>query len=136
MCSCRYATYRSTWAAKPLACPDLQVKLIPEWFKARFWDNRQEKKHPWFMFALLVKDAAGNTIVHSTDPFPIHQYYPTGEPPHYGASSDRARPFFCEKKKEKNLTPTPGSKRTDPNNLETQRDLGYLLKQVLMLFLL
>ena len=78
--------------------PDLQLKLIPEWFKARFWDNRQEKKHPWFMFALLVKDGAGNTVVHSTDPFPIHQYYPTGPAVSFQCQKYIKKNFFLLKK--------------------------------------
>ena len=44
----------------------------------RFWDNKQEKKHPWFMFALVMVGANGPAKIFPSHAFPVHQYYPTG----------------------------------------------------------
>lgn len=95
---CRYASSRGAWVAKPIPGNN-QVKLVPEWFKARFWDNKQEKKHPWFMFALYVHEADGSASTFTSDAFPVHQYYPTG------------------------------TKRTDPNEAACYAELHALLKQ-------
>jgi len=59
-------------------CGHPSLKLIPEWFKARFWDNRQEKKHPWFMFILHCECSDGQVRYFPSNAFPVHQYYPTG----------------------------------------------------------
>mmetsp|Transcript_58691 Transcript_58691/g.81415 ORF Transcript_58691/g.81415 Transcript_58691/m.81415 type:complete len:304 (-) Transcript_58691:161-1072(-) len=76
---CRWASARGEWVPKEIPSWDgePQMKLVPEWFKARFWDNKQEKKHPWFMFALLT-EADGMTQLFTSNSFPVHQYYPTG----------------------------------------------------------
>jgi hypothetical protein len=76
---CRWASARGEWVPKeiPSWTGESQMKLVPEWFKARFWDNKQEKKHPWFMFALL-SEADGVTQLFTSSSFPVHQYYPTG----------------------------------------------------------
>lgn len=76
---CRWASGRGEWVPKRIKAWSgaNQLKLIPEWFKARFWDNKQEKKHPWFMFALL-HEHQGQTLLFTSDSFPVHQYYPTG----------------------------------------------------------
>lgn len=76
---CRWASGRSEWVPKRIQTwtGATQLKLVPEWFKARFWDNKQEKKHPWFMFALLIEHH-GITQLFTSDSFPVHQYYPTG----------------------------------------------------------
>eukprot|EP00041_Stephanoeca_diplocostata_P024139 m.604306 g.604306 ORF g.604306 m.604306 type:complete len:460 (-) comp22459_c0_seq4:3556-4935(-) len=76
---CRWASGRGEWVPKRIKAWSgaNQLKLIPEWFKARFWDNKQEKKHPWFMFALL-HEHQGQTMLFTSDSFPVHQYYPTG----------------------------------------------------------
>lgn len=47
------------------------LRLKPEWFKTRFWDNKQEKNHPWFAFCLVSHEAQ---LLSS--PFPVFQYYP------------------------------------------------------------
>jgi hypothetical protein len=47
------------------------VKLEPHWFKTKFWNNKQEKKNPWFAFRLHSEGA-----VHVSVPFPVYQYYP------------------------------------------------------------
>eukprot|EP00039_Didymoeca_costata_P012119 m.173374 g.173374 ORF g.173374 m.173374 type:complete len:388 (+) comp15387_c0_seq1:427-1590(+) len=80
LCICRYASNRGEWVLKPVPQwhGQSKLKLVPEWFKARFWDNKQEKKHPWFMFALLVESSDGSLLKFSSNPFPVHQYYPTG----------------------------------------------------------
>lgn len=99
---CRYASSRQEWVAKPLEAwqGHPQVKLIPEWFKARFWDNKQEKKHPWFMFALLGDSVGGGAPrIFTSLAFPVHQYYPTG------------------------------SKKTDPNDVACRLALHSVLKQ-------
>lgn len=76
---CRWASGRGEWVPKRIKTwtGANQLKLIPEWFKARFWDNKQEKKHPWFMFALL-HEYQGAPLLFTSDSFPVHQYYPTG----------------------------------------------------------
>lgn len=76
---CRWASARGEWVPKAIPCwsGESQLKLVPEWFKARFWDNKQEKKHPWFMFACLT-EADGMTQLFTSSSFPVHQYYPTG----------------------------------------------------------
>eukprot|EP00038_Savillea_parva_P006181 m.162184 g.162184 ORF g.162184 m.162184 type:complete len:325 (-) comp12155_c0_seq1:374-1348(-) len=76
---CRWASARGEWVPKEIPSWDgePQMKLVPEWFKARFWDNKQEKKHPWFMFALLT-ETDGVTQLFTSNSFPVHQYYPTG----------------------------------------------------------
>lgn len=100
---CRFASGRQEWVAKSLDTwnGQTQVKLIPEWFKARFWDNKQEKKHPWFMFALLDAATPSGTPARmfTSQPFPVHQYYPTG------------------------------SKKTDPNEAACRLALLRVLKQ-------
>lgn len=78
---CRFASSRGEWVPKPVGTyqPGTQsLKLIPEWFKARFWDNKQEKKHPWFMFGFLCQAADGSPRLFTSSAFPVHQYYPTG----------------------------------------------------------
>eukprot|EP00037_Helgoeca_nana_P006065 m.56312 g.56312 ORF g.56312 m.56312 type:complete len:304 (-) comp16955_c0_seq1:200-1111(-) len=76
---CRWASARGEWVPKEIPSWDgeSQLKLVPEWFKARFWDNKQEKKHPWFMFALLT-ESDSVTQLFTSNSFPVHQYYPTG----------------------------------------------------------
>eukprot|EP00035_Acanthoeca_spectabilis_P035261 m.33367 g.33367 ORF g.33367 m.33367 type:complete len:349 (+) comp7184_c0_seq2:7171-8217(+) len=76
---CRWASARGEWVPKEIMSwsGESQFKLVPEWFKARFWDNKQEKKHPWFMFALLT-ETDGMTQLFTSNSFPVHQYYPTG----------------------------------------------------------
>lgn len=76
---CRWASARGEWVPKeiPSWTGEGQMKLVPEWFKARFWDNKQEKKHPWFMFALLT-ECDGLPQLFTSNSFPVHQYYPTG----------------------------------------------------------
>lgn len=77
---CRFASNRAEWVMKPIPSwnGSSDLKLIPEWFKARFWDNKQEKKHPWFMFALAMVGANGPAKIFPSHAFPVHQYYPTG----------------------------------------------------------
>jgi len=78
---CRYASSRCEWVPKPIAnwtAGQSQLKLIPEWFKAKFWDNKQEKKHPWFMFGILCEGFDGTHQFFTSNAFPVHQYYPTG----------------------------------------------------------
>lgn len=78
---CRYASSRGEWVPKPITAwqpGQQQLKLIPEWFKARFWDNKQEKKHPWFMFGFLCEAPDGSPRFFTSTAFPVHQYYPTG----------------------------------------------------------
>lgn len=76
---CRWASARGEWVPKEIPSwgGEPQMKLVPEWFKARFWDNKQEKKHPWFMFALLT-EFDGMMQLFTSESFPVHQYYPTG----------------------------------------------------------
>jgi len=76
---CRWASGRGEWVPKTIPTWDgqSQLKLVPEWFKARFWDNKQEKKHPWFMFGLLTERDGVSSLFTSAS-FPVHQYYPTG----------------------------------------------------------
>lgn len=78
---CRYASSRGEWVPKPVTNYQpgaSHLKLIPEWFKARFWDNKQEKKHPWFMFGFYCEAADGSPRFFTSSAFPVHQYYPTG----------------------------------------------------------
>lgn len=78
---CRYASSRGEWVPKPVTnyhSGTTQLKLIPEWFKARFWDNKQEKKHPWFMFGFYCEAEDGSPRFFTSSAFPVHQYYPTG----------------------------------------------------------
>lgn len=68
------------WVCKPIGGWDGLpcLKLQPDWFKTRFWDNRQAKNHPWFTFRLLTGPGA---MV--APPFAVHQYYPqTSNPNH------------------------------------------------------
>jgi hypothetical protein len=80
LCICRFASNRGEWVLKPVPQWNGQskLKLVPEWFKARFWDNKQEKKHPWFMFTLVVEEPDKQLMKFCSNPFPVHQYYPTG----------------------------------------------------------
>lgn len=48
-----------------------KLKLEPHWFKTRFWNNKQEKKNPWFAFRIISPHTQ-----HVTAPFPVFQYYP------------------------------------------------------------
>eukprot|EP00040_Diaphanoeca_grandis_P000940 m.16958 g.16958 ORF g.16958 m.16958 type:complete len:332 (+) comp11283_c0_seq1:231-1226(+) len=78
---CRYASSRGEWVPKPVSnwvAGKSHYKLIPEWFKAKFWDNKQEKKHPWFMFGILCEGVDGTSHFFTSSAFPVHQYYPTG----------------------------------------------------------
>ena len=52
--------------------------IHPTLSPCRFWDNRQEKKHPWFMFILHCESADGHIQYFPSNAFPVHQYYPTG----------------------------------------------------------
>lgn len=80
LCICRFSSNRGEWVLKPVPQWNGQskLKLVPEWFKARFWDNKQEKKHPWFMFTLVVEGPDKQLMKFCSNPFPVHQYYPTG----------------------------------------------------------
>jgi hypothetical protein len=52
------------------------LKLEPQWFKTKFWNNKQEKKNPWFAFRLH-----SDGVVHVSVPFPVYQYYPHATDP-------------------------------------------------------
>ena len=55
----------------------------------RFWDNKQEKKHPWFMFGFLCEAPDGSPRFFTSTAFPVHQYYPTGLVSHRHSFSTR-----------------------------------------------
>jgi hypothetical protein len=93
------------WESKPVpewtrtgatACT---VKLEPQWFKTKFWNNKQEKKNPWFAFRVKADGTQ-----HVSIPFPVYQYYPdktNPNTPEYHKTAvaplvDEGLPLMCD----------------------------------------